>query len=554
MLRSIGLLHPPHLRLLLASSLALNVLALALPMMTMQIYNRVLTNHAVDTLIVLSTGVLAAALAEMILRIARSMLVGLSGAQFEHEAGTRALEHLLHAEPRHYAGKQTSTLTQDICAAAQLKEYYGGQMTATLLVDLPFVAVFLGLIIYLTGWLAVIPVLALGVFCYISWKHGAQLNRLMARREEEDNRRYAFISSALKAVHSLKGLCLEAAMSRRFEEVQAPSGKLNYSIAVLQGATGTLSYTSAQMMTVLVISAGAPMVISGSLSIGALIACVLLSGQMMQPLQRSLTLWVRFQEIMLAKERLGGLLSLTARHWLAESELHPNHGSIRIDHVRFAYHDGNPLLDGASLQIAPGEAVALSGASGAGKTTLLELIAGLYAPDRGQVMISGMESSRIPPEMRSHYIAYLSTRGMVLSGSIMENMTAFDTRNQAASRDIASMLGVEQAVGLLPPGYDTMIEGLATDTIPPGLKQRIAITRALLHRPRVILFDNADQGLDRESYGAVFNLLARLKGKATLVLVSEDKNILSIADRVVELRRGQLMTIMEPRHTQGVAL
>lgn len=548
MLKAIGLFHPPHLRLLIASSLALNLLALALPMMTMQIYNRVLTNHAIDTLLVLSTGVLIASLFEMILRICRSMLVGTSGAAFEHEATVEAFTRLMHTEPRKQSGVPTATLAQDIASAQRLKEYYGGQMTATLLVDLPFVAVFFGLIVYLSGWLALIPTVMLAFFGYASWKQGSSLNSLMKAREEEDNRRYGFIAQALAAVHTLKASCLEARMTRHFEEVQHESASLNYRIAVLQGATSTFSYTTAQVMTVLVITAGAPMVINGYLSIGALVASVLLSGQIMQPLQRGLALWVKFQEIVLARQRLGAMLDMPVRPWLTIEETHPNHGSLKLEGVRFSHVEGHPVLDGLSLDVAPGEAIAITGASGSGKTTLLELIAGVYAPDRGRVIISGMDAWRIPSDIRSHYLAYLQTKGMILRGSIRENMSGFDPRQQQQARSIAELLGVEQAVALLPPGYDTPLEGLATDVIPPGLKQRIAITRALLHRPRLILYDNADQGLDRDSYGMVFDLLLQLKGKATLILVSEDKNILSLSDRVLELRRGSLVPVMEPSH------
>ena len=177
---------------------------------------------------------------------------------------------------------------------------------------------------------------------------------------------------------------------------------------------------------------------------------------------------------------------------------------------------------------------------------MLELISGVYAPDKGRVQLCGMDVSQIPVSERPRYVAYLPMTGMILRGSIMDNLTGFNPQLRAQARQVADQLGIEEAVSLLPSGYDTPLEGNATDVVPPGLKQRISIARALLHKPRLILFDNADHGMDHESYASIFRLLARLKGKATLVMVSEDRNIVSIADQVYDLHHGMLTQTMMP--------
>jgi ATP-binding cassette subfamily C protein LapB len=532
--------RPRHFMLLLASSLTVNALALALPLMTMQVYDRILSNRAEDTLLILSGGVLLAALAEFALRTCRAMIVGLNGAHFEQEAATSALKHMLETEPRHIGNATTSSLAQDIGTAARLKDYYGGQMMVTLLIDAPFILLFLALEAYLAGFLVLVPCAVLAVFFAISWRQGIKLRTMMDKREAQDNARYTFITQTLKAVHSVKALCLEAPMTRRFEEVQRESGKVNYDIACMHGMTGSLSYGFGQLMTVAVVCAGAPAAVASHITVGTLIACVLLSGQVMQPLQRGLAMWIRFQDMALAKERLTGLMTLPQREFLPPKTVDFNQGEVRLEQVRFAYADGHHILDSASLTIAPGETVAIHGPSGSGKTTLLEIMAGIYAPDRGRVLVSGMDVSRISPSERARYIAYLPMRGMILRGSVMDNLTGFNPQLRAQARQVADQLGIEEAVSLLPSGYDTPVEGHMTDVISPGLKQRIAAARALLFKPRLILFDNADHGMDHESYVRIFEVLARLKGKATLVLVSEDRNILSFANRALDLRHGQL--------------
>jgi ATP-binding cassette subfamily C protein LapB len=539
-------LRPPHMGLLLSSSLAMNALALALPLMTMQVYNRIMPAHATDTLAVLACGVIMAAFAECILRIGRSALVGMNGAHFEHAASTQAMEHLLLTEPRHYQHIAPAVLAQDIGTAARLKDYFGGLMAATLLIDLPFVAVFLGLTFYLSGWLALVPCAVLAAFAFISLHQGIHLKKLISEREEEDDHCYSFITETLQSVHTLKAMCLEAVMARRFEETRRAGGVATYRIARLQGQADVLSQATAQFMTVAVVCAGVPMVITGHMPVGTLIACVLLSGQIMQPLQRALSLWIRHQDIALAKERLAEVLTAPRRELIPIEGLGPNHGALKVDNLRFGYGNGEAIVDGASITLAPGDTVVIRGMPGSGKTTLLELFAGIYTPDRGTVTLSGMSVCSIPPAERARFIAYLPTTGLIMRGSIMDNLTGFDSRLQAQAKEIAELLGIEQAVALLPYGYDTPLEALTADQIPPGLKQRIAMARGLIHRPRFILFDNADHGLDKESYQRVFDLLAKLKGKATMVLVTEDYNIASLADRVWEMRQGRPVTVMEP--------
>ncbi len=553
-------MRPGHLGLLFASSLAVNTLALALPLMTMQVYDRILANRSEDTLLVLSLGVLVAASAECVLRMCRSMVVGLNGAHFEHETAVKVLHQVLETEPRAISHTSPTAIAQDIGATARLRDYYGGQMMVTMLLDSPFICVFLGFEMYLANWLALVPVTVLVLFLLISWHHGRQVRDLTDARESQDNVRYSFITQALQAVHTVKSFCLEASMARRFEEVQRESGQTNYELACKHGQAGSLSYGFAQLMTVAVLCAGAPMVMNGRITVGILIACVLLSGQVMQPLQRGLAMWLRFQDIAIAKQRTIKLLALPARHYLSVEELAANHGALSMSGVRFSYKEGQPILDNANIEIAPGDVVAITGASGSGKTTLLELMAGITMPDRGRILLSGMQVAQLPVAERSRYIGYLPMTGLILRGSIMDNLTGFRPEFRREARTVADQLGIEEAVSLLPSGYDTPVEGQLTDVVSPGLKQRISIARALLHKPRFILFENADHGMDHASYSTIFSLLARLKRKATIVLVSQDKNILSLADHIYDLRHGQLIAmssatnmITESRIARGLA-
>lgn len=533
----------PHAGLLFGGSLAINTLALALPLMTMQIYDRVMVNHAADTLFVLSCGVLVAAAIELCLRLMRQSITSASASRFEESASAQALQSVVSAEPRASADKPAAELLQDINATSRLKDYFGGQMAATLLVDMPFAVLFLGLAFYLTGALALVTVGVLLATSLYFVRRAGQLRALTAQREEEDNNRYAYLTQALQSMHTIKALCLESVVARRYEHVQRPGGDIVYRLTRLQNEGAAVSYLSAQLMTVTIIAVGAVEVVQGYLTAGMLAAGIMLSGQLMQHLQRSLSLWQRWQDTALAAARVNSITSLPQREFYTATELGSNQGALRLSDIRFAYSGQTPLLNSLSLDVSAGEVISIFGASSSGKTTLLEVIAGLYMPDRGTVQLSGLDPARLPLERRAHYVGYLPTRTTTLHGSIMDNITGFDSRLHKEARMLAGALGIEQAVALLPTGYDTMLDSLATDAIPPGLKQRIAIARMLLRRPRVLLYDNADHGLDRDSYAAVFTLLARLKRKTTMILVSDDKNIQSLADRTFELKNGVLVPV-----------
>jgi ATP-binding cassette subfamily C protein LapB len=209
------------------------------------------------------------------------------------------------------------------------------------------------------------------------------------------------------------------------------------------------------------------------------------------------------------------------------------------------------LLRGLSLELRPGEAVAVSGARGAGKSTLLKLIAGVLPPTDGEVLVDGAPAASIGSRERAAHVGYMPTDATLFRGTIRENITRFGLTPEPNAREVTALLGLDRDVAKLASGFDTAIEGSALDTIPPGLRQRIALARALAPKPRILLFDNADKALDREGYALVFELLARLRDKTAMVIVSDDENIRSLADRRLVLTDGALSLLPSGRPSLG---
>ncbi len=307
-------------------------------------------------------------------------------------------------------------------------------------------------------------------------------------------------------------------------------------------------------MVAAVITAGALFALHGHITTGALIATILLSGRMMQPVQRALALWAKYQDYALARNKVEAIFETPQYPGSpANDENSSRDGTVEIRGLSFRHSDDRPwLLDNLDLDVRRGESILLSGAHGSGKTLLLQLIGGVYPPAKGSIAIDSRNILRYTPEDLIRHVGLVRSEGMIFRGTIRDNMTRFGQIPEKEVQEIAALLKLDRDIARLPSGFDTLLTGNSTDSIPPGLKQRIAMVRVLAPKPRLILFDNADRALDREGYNLVYSLLARLKGKAGMIIVSDDFNIRGLASRFYRLENGKLMETQEAYSTNPV--
>lgn len=257
----------------------------------------------------------------------------------------------------------------------------------------------------------------------------------------------------------------------------------------------------------------------------------------MQPAQRGLSLWTRYQDVTLARRKVNEIFSMPQLKTTEPQNLPAPAGYMTVRQLHF----GNKLKN-ISFDLVPGDVISIRGRSGAGKTTLLEMLAGLYPPDKGEILTDGHDMRHYPPEELSRHVGYIATDGVIFHGTIRDNMTRFGTINESAAQEIARRLQIDRDVALLPSGFDTMLHPQGGDQVPPGLRQRIAMTRILASHPKIILFDEADRALDREGYTLVFSLLAQISRHTAMVLISDDANITALARKHYILEDGHLRT------------
>jgi len=251
----------------------------------------------------------------------------------------------------------------------------------------------------------------------------------------------------------------------------------------------------------------------------------------MQPLQKAVNLLSKYQSLNLYLDNINKTFELPSVEKIDSKLLPRNEGTLELSNVSFYYDENSKILNNINLKLNRGDSISISGDHNIGKSTFLKLIVGAYKPKTGKILINGIEASKYPASHIGKYIAFLPMTGVIFRGTIWENLSAFGTYSDEAVKEIATLTGLYDEVKKLPEGYNTYLEGSNSDPITPGLKQRIAITRALVPKPRIILFDDADRSLDKDGYNKIYTLLARLRDKATMILITDDLNLQQLTKR-----------------------
>ncbi len=526
---------------LVTATLAINLLSLSLPVMVLQVYDRILVNRSDGTLVVLVVGVCIAIFFEAILRIARSYTMSWTGAVYEYTLAANAMRYYINADPTKIKTEGAGRQIQNLGAFSKLRDFYGGQTMITL-VDIPFAIVFLVLISYLAGTLVFVPIVLIAIFMTITWFLGNRLMRALKAQGVCDDKRYNFIIEALQGIHSIKSYGIEAVFQRRYEKLEEDSSLTNYNASLISTEGYNFGVLFNEVMVIAVVSVGAPMVINGDFTTGGLIATVLLSGRLMQPIQKALFLWTNFQDYRLANETANSIFSIDQIQRQKAQTNHESIGTIELKNVSFGY-GANLIFSDINLSLRVPDIIAIHGANDAGKSTLLRLIAGISQPSSGSVIVDGIHVSELASEDLVYHVGLIAAESIMFQGTIMENLTAFDESKESRALELAALLNVDREIALLPHGYETKVSDGFADTIAPGIKQRIAIIRVLLNKPKIILFNNADKGLDREGYSHLIRLLTMLKGKVTMIVTTDDQNISKLADRHYLLKDGNLTEV-----------
>ncbi|ABD90036.1 ATP-binding cassette domain-containing protein [Rhodopseudomonas palustris] len=522
---------------LIATTLALNVLGLCVPLTAQIIFNRILPAPNTTTLPVIVFVALAVTLLEASLRFARNILSIEETLKYNQTLITPVFEQLVRGGA---AGSAKAGAAQAIVyfgRVGQVAEDLGGK-TVIALAELSFVPVVLGLIFFISPLSGVAVTVSVAIGLAMTMADGWKMNRLARIVSRKTERRYSFLLSVLGAIHSIKALGVEGRVARQYEVFQADLARCNYRMAIAMGRLMNEVAVSNQWLTIVALLCGAYGVAAGSMSIGAVAAVILLSGRLMAPLQRAVFLYIQAKDLCESRDVVAELLGREAGRSVAEGPELSRDG--KLDAVGLSFQIESRLsterYTGLDLQLRKGDFVAIAGSSEKALTHLMRILAGVEKPASGHVALEGIPAEQISCRALNAGVALVTSTAIMFKGTIRDNITRFGEVTIDQALAVAAMLGVEAQINQLPQGVETAVSGDVVESISASLCQQIAIVRALAHRPRVILLDNADRGLDQLAYANLHRFLAQVRGRATVVIVSEDRNLTGGASRHYVLR------------------
>lgn len=525
------------------SSVLINLLALATPLVMLQVFDRIIARNSIDTLTIIVSGAALAVLLEAILRIVRSYLSAWIAARFEHKAMMSVASRMLAMSLHEFEKQGTGTHQDHFKAAQSLKQFYSGQ-TFQQMIDLPFTLLYIVVVSLINIWIGLLLLTGYTIFSVLVYYICRHHQALVKDRVATDIRRGNFLVEILTNIHTLKSMSMEALMLRRYERLQEAGARaiqrLTYALDISSGI-GTLF---SPLMTMLVVALGAALVISGNLTTGELAACTLLGLRSLAPIQRLGTIYARNQQEEVMRNDLSELME---KQSLPPEEsrqplLLSDATKVELKNVSYTFPGSEKsFFENVSLKINPGECLLIQGDNGAGKTTLLQLISGIISPTEGEVLIDGMDIRELDGDRLRHAIAYLPQKTNLFEGSLLENISSFENSRIDGALDSAKTLQIGDFVSKLPRGWDSQVGDAAAESMPPGFRQRIAIVRGLASEPKVVLFDDATASIDSQGESFVLEYLKKFKENHTLVLVTQRPSFQKLADRIVTLKDGRLI-------------
>jgi ATP-binding cassette, subfamily C, bacterial LapB len=523
----------------LEATLLITLLALALPAALLQVYDRILPNKATGTLVVLAITVALAIMLEALLRHVRGRLLARMAATSEAQAHRQAMECLLHAPLSALEANGNGYYAERLSAIGTLREAWSGPALQAML-DLPFALLYLVGIWYLAGPLVLVPLALLIGVALLAALTGRRVRRAAHNLALAEERRFNFLFDTLSCIHPMKVLGAEPLLERRYERLQGGSAQMRRTLAQAISSGQEGGQLLAQAATIGVAAFGCHMVLNGHLSVGGLGACTMLVGRTMQPLLGGVALWSRLQSLAESRRRVAEIALLPQERHLDRPALQVANGHVVLDNVRLR----NPphkdwLFAGLTLEAKPGEIIGITAANGSGRSAMLRLIAGELQPTEGRVAIDGQDLSQVEMGPARRQVALVPPDPALVRGTLLQNLTMHQPHLEAAALRLATQLGLDQVAGALPGDWHTPV-GVAATPLPRGAAQRIAVVRALIEEPRILLLDDITSQIDGDSDARLAQLLAGLRGKVTVIIVTHRPSTLGIADRVFAIRDGRL--------------
>lgn len=526
----------------LLAALAVNLFALAIPLFSMNVYDRVVPNRAVETLWVLAVGVFLILVFDFVLRTIRAYIVDSASKRVDIQLSSQIMEKVLgvrmDARPAS-AGSFASNLrsfesVRDFIASA----------TLTTLVDLPFVVLFLAAMLWISPWVVAPPLFGIVIVVVVSLLVQHKMHDLTQTTYRAAAQRNAVLVESLVSLETVKTLGAEGAVQRQWERATMFLAQVGARLKLLSSGNVNFAQFVLQLVSVAVIIVGVYQLQDAGISMGGIIAASMLSGRALAPLGQVAALLTQYHQARTSLESVEQTMNMPVERPTDAPFVHRANfrGGIEFKDVHFGYPEREQaVLQGITLKIQPGEKVGIIGRVGSGKTTLEKLVLGLWQPTRGQVLVDGIDTRQLDPAELRRAIGFVPQDISLFYGSLRHNITlgtAFI--DDAAILAAADVAGVDEFANSHPQGYDMLISERG-ESLSGGQRQAVAIARALLGDPPILLLDEPSSSMDHQSEERLKSRLAAYARHKTMLLVTHRTSLLDLVDRLIVLDAGQIV-------------
>ena len=534
---------------MLGITLLTSLLALIVPLFIMTLYDKVVPARSHEMLLYLASGIGVAILFEMALRLIRARILAYVGGRIDLILGAAAFQQVLHLPiqmtERAPIGAQVSRLKQ----FESVREFFTGAL-ANVMLELPFAIIFIAVIALIAGPLAWIPAVLVVVFGLIALVSVPAMRRSIGRASDVRALKQNFLIEMLSNLRTIKTCAAEPTWSGRYRELAAQTAMENFRTSQLSSLVQTLAQTLMMSAGIATVGLGTLRVLSGDMTVGAMVATMALIWRVLSPLQAGFLSLSRLEQLKLGLRQINQLMALKPEREPGRLLERPRtlYGELSFRHVSIRYTpNAEPALLGVDLDIRPGEIVAVAGPSSSGKSTLLKLIAGLYQPQAGAVLIDGMDIRQIDLGELRDSVAFMPQHCHLFHGTIAQNLRlANPTANDAALSQAVLDAGLLGDIMALPEGFETRITDQLQSQLPGGFKQRLMLARAFVKDVPIYLLDEPGSNLDGKGDAALMRKLQSLRGRATVIVTTHRPSHMRLADRVVYLQAGRLLAAGPP--------
>ncbi|TXH77530.1 type I secretion system permease/ATPase, partial [Thauera aminoaromatica] len=531
----------PVYRDVVAAALLINVFALVMPLFTMNVYDRVVPNNAVDTLWMMALGVLLIIGMDFGVRLLRGHFIDLAGARIDVQLSSSIMERVLGMRME---GKPASvgSFASNLRAFESVRDFIASA-TVSALIDLPFALIFIVVIIWISWPLALIPLVALVIGLIYAYVVQHKMHELAETSYRAAAMRNGALIESLTALETIKTQCAEGTVQKKWESTTAFLARINAQTRLLSASAMNGAAAIQQSVNVLLIIGGVYLIHAGDLSMGGLIAVTMLGGRAITPLGQVVGLLMQYQNARTALESLEKMMTNPVERGDDEFIHRPElSGEIEFRDVSFSYPgQAEPALRNVSFRIRAGEKVVVIGRTGSGKTTLQKLILGLYKPTEGAVRLDGIDQRQLDPADIRRNIGFVGQECILFYGSLRENISiGAPYADDSAIVQAAEVAGLTQFVNRHPQGFDMLI-GERGESLSGGQRQEVAIARAVLMDPPLLLLDEPTSAMDFSTEHQFKQRIRQYAAHKTMIIVTHRTSLIELADRIIVVDEGRIV-------------